>query len=53
MAGAFTLDGLGGWFIDRIEGAPSNVIGVSLPVLRTLFERLDVSVADLWSTNGR
>jgi len=53
VAGAFTLDGLGGWFIDRIEGDPSNVIGVSLPVLRALFERLEVSVADLWSANGR
>ena len=31
-AGAFTLEALGGWFIDRIEGDPSNVIGLSLPV---------------------
>ncbi|AKS35425.1 Maf family protein [Mycolicibacterium goodii] len=53
VAGAFTLDGLGGWFIDRIEGDPSNVIGLSLPVLRVLFARLDVSIADLWCTNGR
>ena len=36
VAGAFTLDGLGGWFIDRIEGDPSNVIGVSLPLVYRL-----------------
>jgi septum formation protein len=53
VAGAFTLDGLGGWFIDRIEGNPSNVIGLSLPVLRALFAELDVSVAQVWSSNGR
>ncbi|PJK22710.1 Maf family protein [Mycolicibacterium goodii] len=53
VAGAFTLDGLGGWFIDRIEGDPSNVIGLSLPVLRALFSRLGVSIAELWSANGR
>ncbi|PRC62441.1 septum formation inhibitor Maf, partial [Mycobacterium sp. ITM-2017-0098] len=34
VAGAFTLDGLGGWFIDRIEGDPSNVIGLSLTLVR-------------------
>ncbi len=32
VAGGFTLDGLGGWFVDRIEGDPSNVIGLSLPL---------------------
>ena len=31
VAGGFTLDGLGGWFVDGIEGDPSNVIGLSLP----------------------
>ena len=36
VAGGFTLDGLGGWFVDRIEGDPSNVIGLSLPLLRRL-----------------
>lgn len=51
VAGAFTLDGLGGWFVDRIEGDPSNVIGLSLPLLRRLLAALDVGVADLWSSN--
>ena len=49
VAGGFTLDGLGGWFVDRIEGDPSNVIGVSLPLLRRLLSRVGLSVATLWS----
>ncbi|MEZ0342935.1 nucleoside triphosphate pyrophosphatase [Mycobacterium sp. pV006] len=48
VAGAFTLDGLGGWFIDRIEGDPSNVIGISLPLIRAMLAAAGVSVADLW-----
>ncbi|WP_460355149.1 Maf family protein [Mycobacterium sp. ZZG] len=48
VAGAFTLDGLGGWFIDRIEGDPSNVIGISLPLVHRLVRRTGLSVADLW-----
>ena len=34
VAGGFTLDGLGGPFVERIDGDPSNVIGLSLPLLR-------------------
>lgn len=49
VAGGFTLDGLGGWFIDRIEGDPSNVIGISLPLLRRLLSRFGLSPAALWS----
>ncbi len=48
VAGGFTLDGLGGWFVDRIEGDPSNVIGLSLPTLRRLLSTLGVTVAELW-----
>jgi septum formation protein len=51
VAGAFTLDGLGGWFVDRIEGDASNVIGLSLPQTRMLLERVGVSVAELWLAN--
>ncbi|MFZ1161643.1 Maf family protein, partial [Mycobacterium sp.] len=51
VAGAFTLDGLGGWFIDRIDGDPSNIIGLSLPKTRALLARVGVSVADLWAAN--
>ncbi len=49
VAGGFTLDGLGGWFVDRIEGDPSNVVGLSLPLTRTLLHRVGLSVAELWA----
>ncbi|WP_280232496.1 nucleoside triphosphate pyrophosphatase [Nocardia cyriacigeorgica] len=48
VAGAFTLDGLGGWFVDRIDGDPSSVIGIGLPLLRRLLGDVGVGVADLW-----
>lgn len=48
VAGAFTLDGLGGWLIERIEGDPSNVIGLSLPLVRRLVERTGLSIWSLW-----
>jgi len=48
VAGAFTLDGLGGWFVEGIDGDPSNVIGISLPLVRRLFAAVGVSVTDLW-----
>jgi septum formation protein len=51
VAGGFTLDGLGGWFVDRIEGDPSNVIGLSLPLTRSLLQRVGLSVAELWAAN--
>ncbi len=49
VAGAFTLDGLGGWFIERIEGDPSNVIGLSLPLLQRMLRNAGLSVAQLWT----
>jgi len=36
VAGAFTIDGLGGWFVDGVAGDHHNVVGVSLPVVRRL-----------------
>lgn len=48
VAGAFTLDGLGGWFVDHIDGDPSNVIGISLPLLRRLLSGAGLGVSDLW-----
>lgn len=48
VAGGFTLDGLGGWFIDGIDGDPSNVIGLSLPLLRRMLAGSGLSVAQLW-----
>jgi septum formation protein len=51
VAGGFTLDGLGGWFVDRIEGDPSNVIGLSLPLTGALLQRVGLSVAEMWAAN--
>ncbi|OBK20519.1 septum formation inhibitor Maf [Mycobacterium asiaticum] len=51
VAGSFTLDGLGGWFVDGVDGDPSTVIGLSLPLLRSLLRRCGLSVADLWAAN--
>ncbi|MFE9255192.1 Maf family protein [Streptomyces sp. NPDC006879] len=48
VAGAFTLDGLSAPFIDSINGDHGNVIGLSLPLLRSLLGELGVSITDLW-----
>ncbi len=48
VAGAFTVDGLGGAFITGIEGDHHNVVGVSLPLLRDLVAELGHSWTDLW-----
>jgi septum formation protein len=51
VAGGFTLDGLGGWFIDAVKGDPSSVIGISLPLTRRLFEGAGLSIPALWEAN--
>ncbi|RCG25015.1 septum formation inhibitor Maf [Sphaerisporangium album] len=48
VAGAFTLDGLGGWFVEGIEGDHGNVLGISLPLVRRLLAELGVTVTSLW-----
>jgi len=48
VAGAFTLDGLGGAFVSSIEGDPHTVIGLSLPILRELTIKLGVDYTSLW-----
>ncbi|GAA4424687.1 Maf family protein [Actinokineospora soli] len=48
VAGAFTLDSLGAWFIDGIDGDPSSVIGIGLPLVRRLMADLGVAVTSLW-----
>lgn len=53
VAGGFTLDGLGGWFIEGIDGDPSNVIGLSLPLLRRMLSAAGLSVADLWNGSAQ
>ncbi|WP_328670142.1 Maf family nucleotide pyrophosphatase [Streptomyces sp. NBC_00322] len=49
VAGAFTLDGRSAPFIDSIDGDYGNVIGLSLPLLRTLLAELGFSITDLWT----
>ena len=51
VAGGFTIDGLGGWFIDAVEGDPSNVVGLGLSVTRRLLESVGLSIGDLWRAN--
>lgn len=53
VAGGFTLDGLGGWFVEGIEGDPSNVIGLSLPLLRRMLAECGLSVARLWEASAQ
>lgn len=51
VAGGFTLDGLGGWFVDSVEGDPSAVIGIGLPLTRQLLTDAGVSISELWQAN--
>ena len=48
VAGGFTIDGRGGWFIDGIDGDHTSVIGISLPLTRRLLSQVGVSVSALW-----
>jgi len=47
VAGAFTVDGLGGWFVDSIAGDHHNVVGLSLPLLRRMLLEFGYAVTDL------
>ncbi len=49
VAGAFTLSGRGGWFVDGIDGDHGNVVGISLPLVRRLLAELGVAVTTLWT----
>ncbi len=51
VAGAFTVDGLGGAFVTKIEGDFHGVVGVSLPLLRTLLGDLGVPWPTLWPSS--
>jgi septum formation protein len=50
VAGAFTVDSLGGAFISRVEGDPSTVVGMSVSTLRLLIRDLGVEWTSLWNT---
>jgi septum formation protein len=47
VAGAFTLDGIGSAYVTGIEGDPSNVVGLSLPLVRDLLGELDIPWREL------
>jgi septum formation protein len=49
VAGGFTLDGRGGWFVEEIDGDYGTVLGVSLPLLRRLLAGLGIAVTSLWT----
>lgn len=48
LAGAFSIDGRSAPFIDGIDGDPSNVVGLSLPLLRRLLAGAGLAITDLW-----
>ena len=47
VAGGFTIDGRGGWYVRTVEGDYHNVVGLSLPLVRQLLAKLGFTVADL------
>ena len=49
VAGAFTIDSLGGAFISEVRGDPHAVVGLSLALVRELLLGFDVSWTDLWN----
>ncbi len=51
-AGSFTIDGLGGAFIERVDGDPHAVVGLSISTLRSLLQSAGVSVTDLWEPSA-
>lgn len=52
VAGSFTIDGLGGAFIEAIEGDHHNVIGISLPLIRTMMADMGLQWVNLWDRKG-
>jgi septum formation protein len=50
VAGAFTIDGLGSAYISGISGDPHNVVGISVPLLRLMFDELGFVWHEFWAT---
>lgn len=48
-AGAFAIDGKGSCFIEKLDGCHTNVIGLSMPLLRELIQELGYDITDFWS----
>ncbi|MCC5643267.1 Maf-like protein [Nostoc sp. CHAB 5824] len=47
-AGAFAIEGFGSFFVEKIEGCHTNVIGLSLPLLRQMLGELGYDATDFW-----
>ncbi|GAA1805576.1 Maf family protein [Actinomadura chokoriensis] len=52
VAGAFTLEGLGAWFVEGIDGDAGNVMGLSLPVLHRLLGSVGVPLTEVWPASA-
>lgn len=52
VAGSFTLEGIGGAFIDSVEGDPHGIIGLSVPLMRSMAAELGFFWPDLWNNAG-
>jgi septum formation protein len=48
LAGAFSIEGRGGPFVEGVDGSPSNVLGLSLPHVRSMLAMVGVRITDLW-----
>ncbi|NET36850.1 MAG: septum formation inhibitor Maf [Cyanothece sp. SIO1E1] len=48
-AGCFALEGKGGLLVEKLEGCHTNVIGLSLPLLKQMLDDLGYDVTDFWS----
>ncbi|MCX2749760.1 Maf family protein [Arthrobacter sp. MI7-26] len=51
-AGSFTIDGLGGAFIRKVDGDPHAVVGLSISTLRDLLGQANVGITELWTRGG-
>lgn len=49
VAGGFTIDALGGPFIEAVHGDPHAVVGLSLPLLRRMLGEIGIGVHELWA----
>ncbi|KUM40409.1 nucleoside triphosphate pyrophosphatase [Arthrobacter sp. EpRS71] len=50
-AGSFTIDGLGGAFIRKVDGDPHAVVGLSISTLRDLLVHANVGITELWAAD--
>ncbi|GAA4521486.1 Maf family protein [Brachybacterium paraconglomeratum] len=48
VAGGFTIDGMGGPFVERVDGDPHAVVGLSLPLLRRMLDDIGLGIHQLW-----